>query len=110
MENPFEELDNRLKNIECLLEELIRKINDDSNYDTPPKILNLTQLSAYLNISKSHIYKLTSANKIPHSKKGKLIYFEKEKIDKWILEDEVKTIDNLKREAAIYSFKKNQRV
>jgi len=43
--------------------------------------MNAKQLSIYLGLSISHIYKLTSTNNIPHSKRGKKLYFDKETIN-----------------------------
>ena len=49
-------------------------------------ILSFTQTTEYLGISKSHLYSMTSKKLIPHYKpNGKMIYFEKSEIDKWIL-------------------------
>ncbi|MCX6160116.1 MAG: helix-turn-helix domain-containing protein [Ignavibacteriae bacterium] len=46
----------------------------------------------YLNISRSHLYKLTSASLIPHYKpSGKMLYFKKSEIDDWALRNRVKT-------------------
>lgn len=40
----------------------------------------------YTGISRSYMYKLTSSEKIPHFKpRGKLIYFEREKLNFWLL-------------------------
>ena len=58
------------------------------------KILNVNELVSYTNYSKSHIYKLTSQSKIPHSKPGgKAIFFDKEEIDKWLLKNKVAPIN-----------------
>ena len=46
----------------------------------------------YLNISRSHLYKLTSASLIPHYKPSwKMLYFKKSEIDDWALRNRVKT-------------------
>ncbi|SDF15652.1 DNA binding domain-containing protein, excisionase family [Pricia antarctica] len=47
----------------------------------------------YTGISRSYLYKLTSSGNIPHSKpNGKLIFFEKKKIVRWLLRNAQKCI------------------
>ena len=47
-------------------------------------IWNIDELCDYLHLSKSHIYKLTKDNKIPHYKNSKCLYFERKEILDWI--------------------------
>jgi len=64
------------------------------------KVLNLKEVSNYIGYSKSHIYKLTSSNQIPHSKpNGKGLYFDKDEIDGWLLKNKVPTQEVLKKVA-----------
>jgi excisionase family DNA binding protein len=55
-------------------------------------------------LSKSHIYKLVCAKRIPYYKGegGKLTYFDKGELNKWLLQHRVKTADELEQEAATY--------
>ncbi|QVY67117.1 hypothetical protein [Polaribacter sp. Q13] len=59
-----------------------------------------------MSLSKSCIYKYTHSKNIPHSKKGKKLYFEKELIDNGVLENKIRTMDELEQEAIKYSLKK----
>jgi len=54
----------------------------------------------YLGYSKSHGYKLTSANQIPYSKRGKRLFFSKTELDQWLLSSKVKTAKQIDKEAA----------
>lgn len=65
-------------------------------------ILSIDEVCEYAKISKSHCYKLTSQNQIPHSKKGKRLYFDKEEIDNWLLGNPVKTAQQIEQEANDY--------
>ena len=47
-------------------------------------IWDIDELCEYLHLSKSHIYKLTKDNKIPHYKTSKCLYFERKEILDWI--------------------------
>ena len=50
------------------------------------EVLTLEEACQYTGISRSDMYKLTSSEKIPHFKpRGKLIYFEREKLNFWLL-------------------------
>ena len=63
-------------------------------------VLSFAEALKYMDLSESHVYKLTAKRKIPHYKQGKLIYFVREEIDKWLTKDKVKTRDELEMEAA----------
>lgn len=63
-------------------------------------VLTFDEFCRYTGISKSWGYKLTSARAVPFSKPNdKAIYFEKEQIDKWLLQNPVKTVAQLQKEA-----------
>jgi len=66
-------------------------------------ILNLTELSVYTGISKSYLYKLTHLGKIPFSKPfGKLIFFDKNDVDSWLLSNKQTTSIELDVKASTY--------
>jgi excisionase family DNA binding protein len=52
------------------------------------KLLSLDEVSAYLKISKSTLYKLSQRNKIPSVKIGKQLRFSKCSIDHWLARKE----------------------
>ena len=51
-------------------------------------IFSLNELAEYLRVSKSTIYQLSEAGKIPSFKVGKQLRFRKKAIDKWIAKEE----------------------
>jgi excisionase family DNA binding protein len=55
-------------------------------------------------LSKSHLYKLVCAKKIPYYKSqgGKLTYFDKDEVNSWMLQHRIKTSDEVEAEAATY--------
>jgi len=59
--------------------------------------LTMDDASLFTGLSKSHLYKLVSARKIPcfKSKGGKLTYFDKDELTSWMLSTRVKTADEL---------------
>lgn len=69
-------------------------------------ILNVEELADYTGFRKSHIYKLVHKNLIPFSKPGgKVLFFERKKIDEWLLQNSHKSSDEIKQEAIEFAFK-----
>lgn len=66
---------------------------------TTKNILSFAEAVLYLDMSESHIYKLTAKRKIPHYKQGKLIYFLREDLEAWLTANRVRTSDELQLEA-----------
>lgn len=54
-------------------------------------ILTIDELSNYLKISKSTLYKLAQAGKVPGQKIGRHWRFHKEGIDQWLKETQTKS-------------------
>lgn len=84
------EINNRLQAIE-------KALTENKTIFTPE------EAARYLAISKSTLYKFTSAGIIPFSKpNGKLIYFEKVALDNWILSNPSKSNEIKEAEAATH--------
>ena len=55
------------------------------------KVLTFTEAANYMGISKSCLYKMTMNRTIPHYKpNGKMIYFEREEIEAYLLSVRIK--------------------
>jgi len=94
MEN-LQSIDDRLRNIEALL--LSQKT-----------VLNFDEVAAYTGLSKSYLYKLTSSGGIPCFKpQGKHIYFSKQEIDQWLLQNRKATNGEIESKAATFVTLKN---
>ncbi|WP_020402108.1 helix-turn-helix domain-containing protein [Gracilimonas tropica] len=67
------------------------------------KPLNVEEAAEFLDLSKSHLYKLTSRGEIPHYKPtGKRLYFLPEDLIEYLKAGRVKTNRELDQEAAKY--------
>lgn len=99
MENPFEMIIEKLNSIEALLKSMSRVENGNV---TVTKILNVDEAAKYLTVTKSHIYKLTSQNEIPHYKRGKKIYFKRAELDEWLTKHRIWTRDEIEQKATDY--------
>ena len=70
-------------------------------------ILNVEELAEYTGLKKSYIYKLVHSNSLPFSKpNGKVLFFDKQKIDEWLLQNASKSINELQQEALEFSLQK----
>jgi len=74
------------------------------------EVLTFEETCDYTGISRSYLYKLTASGNIPHSKpNGKMIFFEKKKLNAWLLQNERKSNQEIEAEALTYSFKNSRR-
>lgn len=70
------------------------------------EVLTFDEACEYTGISRSYLYKLTAAREIPHSKpNGKMIFFEKTKLNTWLLQNGRKSKSEIETEALNYTFR-----
>ena len=105
--NNSNSLDDAIRNIvkeenNLLLSKITKAIRNSENGSDYQKPLNFDETVKYLSCSKSYLYKLTSNNKIPHSKRGKRLYFDKKSLDNWLLSNKVKSISEIQNEAEAF--------
>ena len=87
-----------MEDIELIKQEL--QVIKDLLANNSKKVLNLNELADYIGFSKSYVYKLTSQNLIPHSKpNGKAVFFDRDEIDKWLLNNSTITHQQSRRKA-----------
>ena len=83
---------NKLTAIESLLE-----------VTNQTKPLTLVEAAKFLDLSRSHLYKLTSERKIPHFKpNGKKIYFDESELVQWLKRKPARIREETEEEAASY--------
>ena len=89
MEN-FKSIDDRLRNIEAFLQ-------------SQKTVLNFEEVAAYTGLSKSNLYKLTCSGGIPcYKPQGKHIYFNKQEIDQWLMQNRKATTKEIDNQAATF--------
>lgn len=67
------------------------------------RVLTFEEACLYTGYAKSYMYKLTHAGIIPHSKpNGKSLFFDREKLEDWLLSNPKKGLKELQAEAANY--------
>lgn len=88
------------------IEELLRK----QRY-TPKEVMTVDELSLYISLSKSYIYKLTSKRIIPYyTPNGKKLYFKKSEIDVWLLKNKSQSNEELDLKVCAYLAQKGGKV
>ena len=71
--------------------------------ENPKNIFSVEEACRYTSLSKSYLYKLTHLRKISHYKPGgKLVYFLKEDLDRYLLRNQVFTDADLEKQAINY--------
>lgn len=81
------------------LTEIAEKLNEQNLLQKT--VLNFNEACAYLDLSPSHLYKLTSARHIPHfCPQGKKLYFRREELDTWLQRNRQLTKEELEETAA----------
>lgn len=83
------------------LEKLEQKIGEQNLL--MKEVLNFNDACNYLDISASHLYKLTSQKLIPHfCPQGKKLYFNRTELDEWLQRNRQTSTDEIETMAANY--------
>jgi excisionase family DNA binding protein len=96
------------------MDEILKRLQDLHNLVenqgiNAKEVLNMVEASKYLELSVSHLYKLTSTGLIPHYKpNGKKLYFKRTELDAWLLRNRSVTKDEIEQEAANYLVRKGR--
>jgi len=96
----MEKLNERVSNLEKdfqlmgSVENLLDRLNLlEENIYTTKKVLTFNEACFYLGVSPSLLYKLMSSREVPHYKpRGKMLYFNKEELNDWLMQNNVPTI------------------
>lgn len=71
------------------------------------QVLSIDDVSTLTGLSRSHLYKLTSANEIPHYKpNSRLLYFDKTEVENWMKRNRIGANSEAEEQAAGYIARK----
>ncbi len=93
--NPFDLLNTRLKRIENLLTNILDENQRHSSQSLTSKSKTIELAVALTGLKKKTIYNLVYKRMIPHSKRGKRLYFDEEELTQWIKKGKRKTLEEL---------------
>lgn len=72
-------------------------------------VLNFNEACRYLDVSASHLYKMTSSKKIPHfCPNGKRLYFNRQELEDWLLRNKQLTNNEIEEQANNYLLMKGR--
>lgn len=90
------------------LEHLEKLITNQGILQKP--VLNFQEAILYLEVSDSHLYKLTSKKEIPHfCPNGKKLYFRRDELDVWLQRNRQTTTAEIEQQASEYLLRNKQR-
>jgi len=95
-------------NILQKLEQIEKLISNQSLLQK--SVLNLQEACQYLEVSSSHLYKLTSRKEIPHfCPNGKKLYFNRHELDDWLQRNRKNSQQEIEKEAIQYLTKNKKK-
>jgi len=83
MQNPFQEISERLSRIESILAQL-ENHQDSSKNSEEDRFLTLPEAADFLGLAKQSIYGLICRQQIPYMKRQKRVYFSKAELTHWL--------------------------
>lgn len=102
MNNPFEQIETRLSNIENLILDLKHQPKKVEPIEQPEKLYTVQEAAEFLNLSVPTIYSKVSRNELPFMKRSKRLYFSNIELLKYLKEGRRRTQAELKAEAEAY--------
>jgi excisionase family DNA binding protein len=73
------------------------------------EVLTFNEAAIYLEVSHSHLYKMTSTGTVPcYKPNGKKIYFNRKELDGWLLSNRQSSQEEIEQQAANYLIKKGR--
>jgi excisionase family DNA binding protein len=85
-----------------LREEISLLQPQQTTHPAQDEIYGTEKAATFLGLKRSSLYGLVCQKKIPYAKKGKLLYFFKQDLIKWLHSGKQKTNDEIEREAERY--------
>ena len=82
MNNPFDNIDARLRNLEALTLEALSCLRTTAT--AAPEVGGIELAHHVTRLSKPRLYALVSARGIPHAKRGNKLYFTRADLTAWV--------------------------
>jgi excisionase family DNA binding protein len=88
--------------IAAIVEQAVRKVlseNAQPAESSGSRALDIREAAKYVGLTKQTIYRKTSANEIPHSKRAGRVFFDRKELDGWLLAKRVPTKKDILKQA-----------
>ena len=87
-ENPFELLNNRLDNLQNVIFDLKDQVSKIEPIEqNNRRFISTNEAASYLNLAVQTLYGLVNKQSIPYHKRGGRLYFDREELEQWILNE-----------------------
>lgn len=97
--NPFQDLNDRLDQIETVLKSLTLLPSDSSlTFEEQP--ITITEAAEITHLAKATIYGLTHKKIVPHFRRGRRLFFLRSELIAWIKAGRRQTLDEIRTDAA----------
>jgi excisionase family DNA binding protein len=74
------------------------------------EVLNFNEAAIYLEVSHSHLYKLTSTGTIPSYKpNGKKLYFNRQELNQWLMSNRQASVSEIEEEVSRFQLKNGRK-
>lgn len=67
------------------------------------RVLEIEDAALLTGFTTGHLYRLTSERKIPHYKKNRKVYFDRQELEEWMKERKIPTDDEVNMRATTYT-------
>jgi excisionase family DNA binding protein len=102
MNNPFDQIEARLCNIETLLLDLKHTPNEQGEQPQRDELLTVQDTAKFLSLSVPTIYTLISRGELPVMKRSKRCYFSRVELINYLKQGKKKTLAEIASEAEQY--------
>lgn len=65
-------------------------------------VLDLDGAAIYTGYSRAHLYRLVGKRELPYYKKGYKLYFKKDELEQWMMENKIQSKSEIECNAATY--------
>ncbi len=102
--NPFQLIMEQLDSLERKIDKLMHEKETGKAVAAEDELLTVQNATAFLRISPSTLYQLTSRHEIPFMKRGKRLYFNKEELLQWVEEGRNTPLTEMEKQAKVQSY------
>jgi len=89
-----------MKEVQMILEQLLFQLKENNKLLRFSKtVLTLEEAADYMGVSLTHLYRLTSQNKIKYSRPSKHIYIKKDDLENYLLQNPVNTTRDIEAQS-----------
>ncbi|MFD3000108.1 helix-turn-helix domain-containing protein [Pontibacter toksunensis] len=101
-ENPFTVIEKRIERLESILLRIEEQLDQTDKQQFTGSLMTIKEASAFLNLSSATIYSKTRNREIPHSKRGKRLYFSQKELADWVREGYQRTQAEIETDASVF--------